>query len=588
MQKNDSEKQTEAYRHPNEKISSLLATGLALQLSCLLLPSIAMIPTIVFRTAGESEAMVLWAVFASVVICGIVSTLHAMRFGRSSSGYIIAVGTAGVAIAASVKAIQGGGPELLATLVIAMALVQILFSRKLLLFRRILTPTVTGTVMLLLPVTVMPILFDQLTNVTEGASELAAPLCAITTLAVIVGLMLVGSGSLRLWSPLIGIIAGSIVAGLFGIYDFDRVLDASWVGIPAVHWPGVDLEFGPLFWGLLPAFVFIALVCTIQQISGSVAIQRVSWRPVRAVDFRSVQSAIGSEGVGNMIAGFAGIAPLGYRPTGATMVEITGVSSRYVGFALGFVLIAIAFLPKLLAAILAIPGPIVAAFITVMMATIFIIGMKIVVQDGVDYRKGTIVGISFWLGVGFENNAVFPNLFSELAGGLFQNGMVVGGACAILMTLLLELTSPRRRQLDTELEISALAPIQEFLSNIAIRNRWGEKMIERLHAVSEETLLTLLQGNEFKEDYERRHLRIVAYTEANQLILEFVASTSAENIQDRIALLGEKVDLDQMQGEMSLRLLRHLSSSVHHQQYHDSDILTIRVDVLQTKSEKRT
>lgn len=547
-----------------------------------------MIPTIVFRTAGESEDMVLWAVFASVVICGVVSTLHAMRFGGSSSGYIIAVGTAGVAIAASVKAIQAGGPELLATLVIAMALVQILFSYKLLLFRRILTPTVTGTVMLLLPVTVMPILFDQLTNVPDGASELAAPLCAITTLAVIVGLMLIGSGSFRLWSPLIGIIAGSIVAGLFGIYDIDRVLDASWVGIPTTHWPGVDLEFGPLFWGLLPAFVFIALVCTIQQISGSVAIQRVSWRPVRAVDFRSVQSAISSEGIGNLIAGFAGIAPLGYRPTGATMVEITGISSRHVGFALGIVLIAIAFLPKLLAAMLAIPGPIVAAFITVMMATIFIIGMKIVVQDGVDYRKGTIVGISFWLGVGFENDAVFPNLFSELAGGLFQNGMVVGGATAILMTLLLELARPRRRQLDTELDISALASIQEFLSNIATRNRWGEKMIERLHAVSEETLLTLLQGNELKEDYERRHLRIVAYTEASQLILEFVASTSAENIQDRIALLGEKVDLDQMQGEMSLRLLRHLSSSVHHQQYHDSDILTIRVDILHTKSEKRT
>ena len=27
-----------------------------------------------------------------------------------------------------------------------------------------------------------------------------------------------------------------------------------------------------------------------------------------------------------------------------------------------------------------------------------------------------------------------------------------------------------------------------------------------------------------------------------------------------------------------LRLLRHLASSVHHQQYHDTDIVTIRVD----------
>lgn len=572
--------QTEDRRHPDETISSKLAAGLAFQLASLLLPSIAMIPTIVFRAAGESEDMVLWAVFASVVICGAVSILHAMRFGRSSSGYIIAVGTAGVAIAASVQAIQGGGPALLATLVIAMALVQIVFSYNLLLFRRVLTPTVTGTVMMLLPVSVMPILFDQLKNVPAGVSELAAPLSAFTTLAVIVGLMLVGSGIVRLWSPLIGIVAGSIVAWLFGIYDVDRVFDASWVGIPVMHWPGLDFKFGPLFWGLLPAFIFIALVCTIQQISGSVAIQRVSWRPVRAVDFRSVQSAIGSDGIGNLVAGLSGIAPLGYRPTGAAMVEITGISSRFIGIALGIILIAIAFLPKVLAAILAIPGPIVAAFITVMMATIFIIGMKIVVHDSLDHRKGTIVGISFWLGVGFENDAVFPDFFSTIAGGLFQNGMVVGGSVAILLTLLLELAKPRRIRFDTDLSLSALASIQEFLNKIVVRNRWNEKMTERLTAVSEETLLTLLQDNELKEQYERRHLRVVAYTEANQLKLEFVASISMENIQDRIALLGEKVDIDHMQEEMSLRLLRHLSSSVQHQQYHDCDILTIRVDIL--------
>ncbi len=579
-QQKDSDMHTEAHRSPDEQISTKLATGLALQITGLLLPSIAMIPTIVFRAAGQSEEIVLWAVFASVIICGLVSILHAMRIGRSSTGYIVAAGTAGVAIAASVAAITSGGVKLLATLIIAMALMQIVFSYKLLLFRRILTPTVTGTIMLLTPVTVMPILFDQLKNVPEGISELAAPLCASTTLAVMVVLMLVGTGFIRLWSPLIGIIAGSIIAGLFGIYDLDRVLNASWIGVPKMYWPGLDLEFDSSFWGLLPAFLFIALVCTIQQISGSVAIQRVSWRPVRAIDFRTVQSAISVDGIGNVFAGFAGIAPLGYRPTGAAMVEITGISSRQIGIALGVVLIAIAFFPKALAAILAIPGPIVAAFITVMMAAIFIIGMKIVVQDGIDYRNGTIVGISFWLGVGFENDAVFPELISGLAGGLFQNGMVVGGAAAILMTLLLEFARPRRHRLDTDLGLSALAPIIEFLNKIALRNGWDKNMTERLSAVSEETLLTLLQGNQLQEQFERRHLRVVAYTEANQLILEFVASSSVENIQDRIALLGEQVDLKHMQEEMSLRLLRHLSSSVHHQQYHDCDILTIRVDIL--------
>ena len=48
--------------------------------------------------------------------------------------------------------------------------------------------------------------------------------------------------------------------------------------------PGPALR--PDFWTLLPAFVFIALVCTIQTISGAVAIQHVSWAGKPVVDFR--------------------------------------------------------------------------------------------------------------------------------------------------------------------------------------------------------------------------------------------------------------------------------------------------------------
>ena len=33
-----------------------------------------------------------------------------------------------------------------------------------------------------------------------------------------------------------------------------------------------------------------------------------------------------------------------------------------------------------------------------------------------------------------------------------------------------------------------------------------------------------------------------------------------------------------MEREVSLRLLRHIASSVRHQQFHDTDIVTVRVD----------
>ena len=563
---------------PDAKFSAPLTLGLALQLVGLVLPGIVLIPTIVFRAAGEPEAVILWAVFASVMICGLTSMLQALRAGRLGTGYIHPMGTAGAAIAVSIAALEAGGPPLLAALVFTLALCQFAFSARLSLFRRILTPTVTGTVIMLTPVTVMPHIFEQLKNVPEGTPLLAAPLCASTTLLVVTCIVLKGGVTLRLWAPVIGIVAGSAVSGAFGLYDVGRIARASWIGIPGAEWPGIVLDFGPAFWALLPAFLFIALICTIQTISGSVSSQHVSWSKPRAVDFRTVQGAVAADGVGNLLTGLAGTMPIVLRPNGAAMIEITGVSSRYIGVALGAVLIVLACLPKALAVVLAIPGPVTAAFITITMATIFIIGMKVILQGGIDYRGGLIAGVSFWVGVGFQNGVVFPELLSGFGDGLLQNGMMAGGLMAIFMTALMELTKPRPSRLEVECDVSALGEIREFIGAFALRSGWDEAMAARLDAAGEETLLTLLDQEETGEERERRRLLLVARSEDGGALLEFVASKGEENLQDRIALLGEASAGDMIEREVSLRLLRHLASSVRHQQYHGTDIVTVRVE----------
>ena len=285
-----------------------------------------------------------------------------------------------------------------------------------------------------------------------------------------------------------------------------------------------------------------------------------------------------ADATGNLLSGLAGTMPLGFRPTGTSMVEITGIASRIIGSALGATLVAIACLPKALAVVLAIPGPVTATFITIMMATIFIIGMKVIVHDGIDYRKGVIVGIAFWVGVGFENGVVFPDLVAGLTGGFAPNGMIAGGVVAVVATLFVELTKPRRSRLEVAFDRSALEAIREFMAGFASRSGWDEQMAARLDAVSEETLLTLLAGDEAAEGSATGRLLVVARREDGGATLEFVASRSEENLQDQIALLGDTIADDVIEREMSLRLLRHLASSVRHQQYHDTDVITVRLE----------
>lgn len=563
---------------PDDRPPTLLVAGLGLQLAILTISGIVLTPLIVIKAAGGSETYMMWAVFASVVISGISTILQAIKVGRIGAGYVLLMGTSGAFIAICITAIAEGGPAMLATLVIISSLFQFALAKRLSLFRRILTPTVAGTVIMLISVTVMPIIFDLLDNVQDAAHPQAAPLSALVTVLVITAIALKGTGVFRLWAPVAGVILGSIVGGFFGIYDTARISEAAWIGFPKGGWPGLDLSFGPAFWALLPGFIFVTLIGAIETVGDSVAIQRISWRRPRAVDFRSVQGAVAADGVGNLLSGCAGTIPNTTYSTSVSITELTGVGTRTVGIAAGIVFLILACFPKALGAILAIPSPVAAGYLAILVAMLFVVGMKVVVQDGIDYRKGMIAGVSFWVGVGFQNGVIFPEYFAEFAGGLLQNGMTAGGLTALLLTLFIEVTEPRRRRIELPFHITILPKIREFLQSFASHSGWGETMADRLELASEETLLTLLeQKTESDQEEPLRRLRLIAHREGNEAVLEFIASATEENLEDQIALLGERATEAPTEQEVSLRLLQHIASSVQHQQYYDTDILKIRV-----------
>ena len=179
---------------PDESPPMALAFALGLQLAVLTIAGIVLTPVIVIRAAGGDEMFLSWAVFAAVAVSGVTTVLQAVRVGRVGAGYVLMMGTSGAFIAVCVTAIAEGGPAMLATLVVISSLFQFALSARLSLLRRILTPTVAGTVIMLIAVTVMPIVFDMLTQVPAGTPPSAAPVCVLATALVIVGIALKAGG----------------------------------------------------------------------------------------------------------------------------------------------------------------------------------------------------------------------------------------------------------------------------------------------------------------------------------------------------------------------------------------------------------
>ncbi len=563
---------------PDERPAHILSVGLGLQAAMLTLAGIVLTPAIVIRVANQGESYLNWAVFAALVISGLSTILQAVRVGRFGAGHILIMGTSGAFIAVCVAALVEGGPGLLATLIVISAVFQFALAARLSILRRIITPVVAGTVIALIAATVMPILFDMLTTVPRGTPAAAAPVSAAVTLIVSAALALRASGIWRLWAPIIGIAVGYAVAALLGLHDFSRVAAAAWVGIPDVStWPGFDLSFDRAFWVLLPAFAFVTLVGAIETIGDSVAIQRVSRRAPQATDYRTVQGAVNADGVGNLLSGIAGTLPNTTYSSSVPFVELTGVAARSVGVVIGIFFLALAFLPKVTAFLLTIPNPVVASYAILFIGLLFVQGMKIALQDGIDYRKATIIGLAFWIGTGFQNQAIFADQLGFELGTLLGNGMTAGSIVALLLTLFVELTSARRRRLKTELDMASLPQIDEFLREFANKSGWDEAAAQRLALVGEETLTSLL-GQDEDDDAQPRRLHIVARRDRGVAELEFLAASDEDNIEDRLAHLGEqRPEITDDERQISFRLLQHYASSVRHQKYHDLDIVTVHV-----------
>ena len=183
---------------PNDNPPVPLAIGAGLQAALLIVAPVVLTVVIVARIAQQPESYLSWAVFAALLVCGITTVLQAVRVGPVGAGHVLIMGTSGVFIAVCVAALVEGGPATMAGLIVVSSLIQFLLAARLSLLRRIFTPVVCGTVIMLIPVSVMPIVFNVMQDVPDGTPTAGAPVVALATLLTVAGLVLRAPTTLRL------------------------------------------------------------------------------------------------------------------------------------------------------------------------------------------------------------------------------------------------------------------------------------------------------------------------------------------------------------------------------------------------------
>ena len=550
-----------------------LVARLGMWQAALAIPAIALIPLIAARAGGASEDYVTWSVFAALIASGTATLLQASRFSRIGTGCPLMTGPSVVFIAVCVLALEAGGPRLLGMLLVTSAIVQVALSPRIAAVQRIVTPTLLGTGLTLAAVEAMPAMFRMLRSAEDSAST-ANLSSAAATLAAFALVALRGVGAWRLRASVISVGVGCAVAAGFGGIDFSAVRDAAWFGIPVANWPGWGHEVGPAFWSLLPLFVFVATITAVDAIRDATAILRVSSSRERAVNYRAVQGSVAAIGVGNLLSGLLGTVPNATYSSSAAYVERTGVATRKVSAHVAMHVMSIAVVPKFVAAFTAVPVAVSGALGLALLAMLAVLGLQIVMRDGMGYRKAIVLGVSLCIALGVRQGLFFPESLGTEWASLLGNGFTAGALAAVVLTILLEVANLHTRRIESSLDIQTLPRINAFVDALAEERRWDEAMAERVRAVAEEGMLALADWSGPDSDMQSMTLVVRCYEAGAEL--EFLIGQTEENLEDKIA------DIDHSDApvarELSLRLLRHLATSVSHKQFHNTDILTVRVD----------
>ena len=572
------QRRLEVHYEPDEKCPPLPAITSALQIFIPNTISLVMLAALVVRASGESEAYLSWVTFTILLVTGAGMILQTLKLRYLGSGRLIVSNFNVPFLAICALALQAGGPGLLASLLVASTLVQSVLTLRLASLRRIFTQTVSGVVVMLVAVSAVPFIINSSVDSPEGEAVLL--FMAPGTVALVVGVFisLRETPAWRMWMLPVMVAVGLVVALPLGFYDAAKVTDTPWVSLPNFTWPGFDLSFGAEFWALLPVFVVVNLTAFMKAVGDLSVIYRASYRTVSAIDFRSVQGGLNVYGIGTLLSGLLGTLPVA-APWAATAVYIsfTGVAAKSVGVYLGLLTILVASFSKLLAILVAIPSPVVSAVYVIIFGMLFIEGAKTAFADEIDQKKATITGVAMVLGL---SAGAFSGFFEGVASHLVSNTIVVGGMAAIVMTVFTEASGFRAKRLRADLSESSLPDFDSFLREFADSHSWTEEGKNRLCLAGEEIILSLLNEEDEGPAEQKRRLIATIRPDSGSAELEIVVASDDAiqgNIENRMAYLGPDQALDDEQ-QLSVRILRHYASSVHHRKYYGIDVISCRVD----------
>ncbi|MER5808028.1 nucleobase:cation symporter-2 family protein [Streptomyces sp. NPDC002033] len=401
------------------------------------------VPIIVGSALKLTPQELVYLINADLFTCGIASIVQAWGIGRVGARLPIIQGVTFTAVSPMIAIGLGAGGGTAALLVIYGAVITAglatfafawLPARAFRAVMRLFPPVVTGTVITILGIVLLPVALKDTVGgaplVGDGGDPAQLAYAAGTMLFVLV-LMRVGGQFLSSIAVLLGLVGGTLVAFLLGDAKFGAVSTSDWIGVTTpFHFGAPKFEWFPIFLMLI-----VMLITMVETTGDTYAVGEIVGKDI---DSETVARALRADGAATAVGGLLNSFPYVAFAENVGLVRVTKVKSRFVVVAAGVIMIVLGLLPKAAAMVAAIPPGVLGGAATVMFGMVALAGIQTLGKvDLKEEKNALIVGVSLAFAL-FPATipAFFEKHLSADLSSLLNSGVTLGATAAIVLNLL--------------------------------------------------------------------------------------------------------------------------------------------------------
>ena len=380
--------------------------------------------------------LVSMALFAS----GVSTFIQCRRVGPLGAGLLCVQGTSFSFIGPIISAGLAGGLPLIFGCTIAAAPVEMIVSRTFRYLKQIITPLVSGIVVLLIGLSLIKVGIISCGGGNAAMSDGTFGNWQNLSIAalVLVSVLFFNKSKnkyIRMSSIVLGLLVGYVLAYILGRVDLSgmETTKIALLNIPVPFKYGLSLN--------LSSFIAIGLIYLITAIEATgdiTANSMISGEPVEGDKYiKRVSGGVLADGFNSLLAGVFNSFPNSIFAQNNGLIQLTGVASRRVGYYIAAILIVLGLFPGIGLIFSLMPDPVLGGATLLMFGTVAAAGIRIIAAQDIDRKATMILAISLSLGLGVE---LMPDILRNISldlRGIFSSGITTGGLAAIISNMLI-------------------------------------------------------------------------------------------------------------------------------------------------------